>query len=81
MGHCGGIGSVDTANPPANPPFPAAGQLFNALTDWVEKGVAPQTIVVSTSVGNRRSRPLCMFPQQLKYLGGDVNDARSFQCQ
>jgi hypothetical protein len=29
----------------SDPPMPAAGQLFTALTDWVEKGVAPTNVV------------------------------------
>jgi feruloyl esterase len=81
LGHCGNIGSIDTGNPAANPPLPAPGQLFNVLTDWVENGVAPAAIVVSTSAGTARSRPLCMYPSKLVYLGGDVNDATSFRCQ
>jgi hypothetical protein len=81
MGHCGGIGSLSTGNPPANPPLPAPGQLFDVLADWVEKDVAPASIVVGASAGGARSRPLCMYPAKLRYAGGDVDRARSFRCE
>ena len=81
MGHCAGIGSLDTGNPSANPPMPASGQLFAVLVDWVEKGVAPTAIPVSTTAGAPRSRPLCPYPSALSYLGGDVDVAASFACR
>jgi hypothetical protein len=79
MGHCAYSGSVGGSN--ANPPLPATGQLYKALVDWVEIGAAPASIVVGTTTGTPRNRPLCMYPSQLTYLGGDVNHAASFTCQ
>jgi feruloyl esterase len=48
--------------------------------EWVEKG-APTTIPVSTTAGAPRIRPLCLYPNTLTYLGGDVNVAGSFACR
>ena len=83
MSHCGGVGSVNGVagvSPAANPPLPAAGQLFGVLTNWVENGVAPTSIAVTT-VDDTISRPLCMYPTKLTYLGGSVNSASSFACK
>ena len=64
--HCGGgIG-------------PQPQNLFNTLVNWVENGVAPDSILAS---GGGRTRPLCAFPQTAIYNGeGDPNLASSFQC-
>jgi feruloyl esterase len=83
MGHCAGNGSVNGVtgvSPAANPPLPATGQLFSVLTNWVEKGTAPTTVVVTTTDGTI-SRPLCMYPAKLTYVGGNSNSASSFSCQ
>jgi feruloyl esterase len=59
---------------------------FDALTplvEWVEKGVAPQSILGSRVVDNRvtRTRPLCPYPQVAKYKGsGSIDDASNFAC-
>ncbi len=55
--------------------------MYQVLVDWVETGAAPSSIVVRTTTGTPRSRPLCMYPAQLAYLGGDVNNAANFTCQ
>jgi len=58
-----------------------------ALEEWVEKGTAPGSIVVSKYEGNDRAhakmtRPLCVYPEAAKYKGsGDTNDAGSFSCE
>ncbi len=83
MGHCAGVGSVNGVagvSPAANPPLPAPNQLFTALTNWVENGVAPTTIPVTTADGTI-SRPLCMYPTKLTYVGGSVSSASSFTCK
>jgi hypothetical protein len=56
-----------------------------ALEQWVEKGVAPSTIVASKYAGGSdkitMTRPLCPYPQAAKYKGqGDTNSAASFVC-
>lgn len=59
---------------------------FGALTAWVEKGTAPQTMV-STARADAgvawpgRTRLLCSYPMEAVYTGGDVESYRSFACQ
>jgi hypothetical protein len=73
VGHCGGGGAV--APQPQN--------LFGALVDWVEKGVAPKQILAQTTVaGVTRTRPLCLYPQTAVYKGsGSTDDASNFVCK
>jgi hypothetical protein len=75
--HCGGGVGLDR--------FDA----LQALTDWVEKGKAPDELIATASPGNKeipaswsptRSRPLCPWPKYAKYQGGDVESAASFAC-
>jgi feruloyl esterase len=83
MGHCTGIGSVNGitgVSPQANPPLLTAGQMYNALVDWVENGNAPTTLTVTTA-DNSISRPLCMYPKKLTYVSSDVNAAASYTCK
>jgi hypothetical protein len=56
---------------------------FTPLVEWVEKGVAPESIVGSRVVDGRvtRTRPLCSYPDVAKYKGsGSMDDAASFRC-
>jgi hypothetical protein len=62
---------------------------LTALTDWVEKGKAPDTIIASVNPANKeipaswspgRTRPLCPWPKYAKYEGGDPETAASFAC-
>jgi feruloyl esterase len=67
---------------------------FDAIQQWVEKGKAPDKIIVQhREAGSRggggmpsagkvlRTRPACPYPQQSKYKGtGDINDAANFSC-
>ena len=54
------------------------------LENWVEKGTAPSSFVVSKagSAGSPEiTRPLCPYPQSAKYKGsGDSNQAENFVC-
>jgi feruloyl esterase len=51
---------------------------INSLVQWVEDGVAPETII-ATNV--QMTRPLCVFPKVAKYQGsGDTNVAANFIC-
>jgi len=77
-GHCGGTGSIGANG--GNPPQVSADQMYFRLVDWVEKKQAPSSIT-ATSPDGTKSRPLCMFPTKVKYLGGDVNAAASYSCQ
>jgi Tannase and feruloyl esterase len=71
VGHCAGG------------PGPQPQNLFNALVDWVEKGVAPETILAQGGQGAppTRTRPLCLYPQTAIYNGtGSTDDAANFHC-
>jgi hypothetical protein len=86
--------SNGTTNPAANPPLPGAAnadgvadgtsQLYDALTKWVERGIAPSRIDISTAATATfpvvKSRPICAYPKKAKYVGGDVNVASSYTC-
>jgi feruloyl esterase len=63
--------------------------VFDALTplvSWVEKGVAPDTIVATKFVNDtppavQMTRPLCVFPKIAKYNGsGSSTIAANFTC-
>jgi Tannase and feruloyl esterase len=73
MNHCGGGPATDRYD------------AFNALTAWVERGVAPARILASAgdqSPWPGRSRPLCPYPKTAHYRGhGDVESAESFVCR
>jgi hypothetical protein len=67
----------------AGGPGPQPQNLFNALVDWVEKGVAPDTILAQNGPPGAptRTRPLCMYPQTAIYNGtGSTDDAANFHC-
>jgi feruloyl esterase len=72
MAHCaGGLG-------------PDQYDAVTAVVDWVEKGVAPDSLVAKKIVNGAvtRSRPLCPYPQVARYRGrGSVDDAASFECR
>ncbi len=55
-----------------------------ALTDWVEKGVAPTQILGShlEKAQVTRTRPLCPYPEVARYKGsGSTDEAANFACQ
>ncbi len=63
--------------------------LLTPMTNWVEHGVAPDTLVASRyssgspfgdGGGVVFTRPLCVYPKWPKYTGGSANDASSFTC-
>lgn len=73
MGHCGtgpGTTTFDTLTP---------------LVNWVEKGIAPDSIIATAPAGTPwpgRTRPLCPYPKQTRYIGsGDINNATNFVCK
>ncbi|POY74244.1 hypothetical protein BMF94_2682 [Rhodotorula taiwanensis] len=57
-----------------------------AMFDWVENGNAPEKIIGAHYKNNNRTqgvafeRPLCPYPKFAKYMGGDSNNASSFEC-
>jgi len=77
-GHCGGTGSIGAVG--GTTPQISADQMYFKLVDRVENKQAPDTLPITSPDGSR-SRPLCMYPKRVKYLGGDVNAAASYVCQ
>ena len=74
MGHCSGGPSTDRFD------------FLTPLMAWVEKGQAPDSVIASginfKSAPTTRSRPLCPYPQTLRYIGsGDIAQASSYRCQ
>ena len=89
MQHCGGGPGPNSFGQGANfPPHDPEHNIYSALEQWVEKGVAPSKIVATKYVddssptkGAKMTRPLCAYPQIAKYKGtGDTNDAANFVC-
>jgi hypothetical protein len=71
VAHCGGGAGPQPQN------------LFQTVVNWVENGVAPNTILATKSLpdGSTESRPLCPYPAEAKYIGsGSTNDAANFVC-
>jgi len=68
VGHCGG----------GNGPQPQ--NMLQAVVNWVENGVAPDTIAAT---GGGRTRNLCAYPKVQTYIGGGADPAlaSSFVCQ
>lgn len=81
MNHCAGGPATDRFD------------MLKALEDWVEKGVAPDSVVATVNPSDpdvvaagwpaTRSRPLCSYPARavLKAGATDIESAASFQCQ
>jgi len=56
-------------------------QFFSALVDWVEKGVAPDDIVL-TSRDSTVSYPVCVYPKKTTWNGtGAATLASSYACR
>jgi feruloyl esterase len=56
---------------------------IGAMEDWVERGKAPSRIVAAHHTAGKvdRTRPLCAYPQVVKYNGsGSIDDAANFTC-
>ncbi|ARN19594.1 hypothetical protein A4W93_06510 [Piscinibacter gummiphilus] len=71
------------------PGMPHCGEgadMLQALEDWVERGQAPQRVILATRtsswVGTRAAtHPLCPWPQAARYNGqGSTRDADNFTC-
>jgi Tannase and feruloyl esterase len=85
MGHCSGGPATDQFD------------MLSALVDWVERGVAPDSVTASArGTGNpggvngevpagwaaNRTRPLCPWPLVARYNGsGSLDTASSFSCR
>ena len=72
---------------PRPPSTDASHDMFTAIAEWVEHGVAPERIVATKFVDNASAngiamqRPLCPYPRKARYNGtGNTNDAHNFVC-
>lgn len=57
--------------------------LFAPLMQWVEEGIAPDSVLASRRIDGKvvRTRPLCPYPQVARYKGnGSIDDAANFAC-
>lgn len=88
MGHCSGspMGApVNFGNQGGSVPNPTpANDVLMAMDQWVDKGIAPDSIVASkvTSGAVTATRPLCAYPKKAVYKGsGSTDDAANFSCQ
>lgn len=69
--HCGGG------------PGPGVADFLSALEDWVEDGMAPESILAAHYTGGAvdRTRPLCVYPKVAHWTGsGSIDDAANFKC-
>lgn len=71
-----------TSNRAAVIPNFAPGQMYAALTAWVEqKTSAPGAMTLKASDGSSaRSMPICPFPEKITYVTGDPKQASSYTC-
>jgi hypothetical protein len=75
MGHCGGGPSTNQFD------------MLTPLVEWVEYGIPPHEVIASgtnfTSEPPTRRRPLCPYPQEVRYVGppeGDLSEASNYAC-
>lgn len=72
VAHCGGG------------PGPQPDSSLKALVDWVEKGIAPETLLAtrkSLDGSIARWQPLCRYPLVSVYVGSDPNVPESYECR
>ena len=91
MQHCsGGPGpnSFGQSGPAsASGPDDPQHDIVLALQQWVEKGIAPETVTAAQDTDDgattktTRTRPLCAYPKVARYKGtGSTDNAASFAC-
>ena len=67
-------------------PLDPSDDALGALIAWVEGGVAPTQLLATKYVNDTPSqgiafqRPLCLYPANAKYVGGNKTSAASFTC-
>jgi len=64
-----------------------AAQALPALTQWVERGRAPQSLLTNRALPTPRTFLLCPYPEVSVFKGGlnnpaglDANDAANWTC-
>ncbi len=72
MQHCGGGNAPNVLDP------------VTTVIDWVEGNRPPASMVAVQQKPDgsvQRSRPVCPYPQEARYQGGDPDQAASFACR
>ncbi len=70
MSHCAGGPSLDHFD------------MLTAIVNWVQKGVAPNSVIATGRAFPGRSRPLCAYPKHAQYKGsGNSEKAGNFICE
>ncbi len=70
MAHCGGGPSLDHFD------------MLTSVVNWVQKRMAPESVIATGKVFPGRSRPLCAYPMHAQYVGhGNTEDAKNFRCE
>lgn len=70
------------SNNPVDQTKPGRDELFKALMNWVENGVAPGSIEVASLDGSVKM-PLCVYPARIVVKAGatDLKAAASYECR
>lgn len=61
--------------------------MLSPLVQWVEKDIAPERVIATHFVNNNPAqgvqfqRPLCPYPKEADYEGGNTSDAANFVCK
>jgi len=61
--------------------------MLTPLVQWVEGDIAPERVIATHYVNNNPAqgvqftRPLCSYPKEAEYKGGNTNDADNFVCK
>lgn len=76
MGHSFANG---TSNSTANVALPTNQEMYQALTNWVENGIQPSTLTAYSETKDR-SLPICVYPQKISYISGNINSVDSYMC-
>jgi feruloyl esterase len=85
VNHCGGgvAPSLFTMDPGAQAPIADPDHdLLEAVVQWVEAGRAPERMIASKLIDNKvaMTRPICAYPNIVRYRGGDAMRAENFEC-
>jgi feruloyl esterase len=66
----------------------ASHDMVQALHQWVERGTPPQALIAThfdePDSPDRKiafQRPICVYPQRARYVGGPQDKASSFRCE
>lgn len=88
MGHCGSGAVPNDFGEWVRPGADAQHSMLKALEQWVERGVAPKSIIATqwkrdgdVTSGIARTRPLCPYPQEARWTGvGSRDEAANYSC-